>query len=397
MKKFLLIVFSFFLFMSNVNALEVNSNYLVLYNLDEDEIMFEKNMNEVTSIASLTKIMTTLVAIENIKDYDEKIILRASMFEGLKEANAYVIGLRELQQVTYNDLLYGMFLASGADATRAIAISIAGSEEVFVDLMNKKAASLGLKNTHFKNTIGLDDAEHYSTVNEVAFILKEALKNNKFREIFLTSNYVFSDKSIKVQSSMRRAFGSFEIENSDILGGKTGYTGAAGRCLASIAKDKVNNTNYLLVTTGANSVKEPVLDARKIYDYYFENYGYQELIDKGDLLIELSTKYSNSRNVKFYAKETILKYLANDYKRADIKLKYNGLNVITPNLKQDDKLGDIEVFYKNEKLKNIEIRLERKISFSILGFLIFYKWLITGGLLVFLVVFTVLFKKIKKS
>lgn len=97
------------------------------------------------------------------------------------------------QKVTYNDLLYGMFLASGADATRAISISISKSEEQFVELMNKKAQELNLKNTHFTNTVGLDDENHYSTLNDVAIILKGALKNKKFKEIFTTDSYTFSD------------------------------------------------------------------------------------------------------------------------------------------------------------------------------------------------------------
>ena len=174
MKKLILIII-ILLFISNVNALDLSSRHVVLYNMNEDKIIYELEKDEKTSIASLTKIMTTLVAIENIDNYNETVTLYDSMFTGLAEANAAVIGLKSGQIVTYNDLLYGMFIASGADATRAIAISISGLESSFVELMNKKAKELGMNNTNFVNTTGLDKDNQYSTVNDVAILLKAML------------------------------------------------------------------------------------------------------------------------------------------------------------------------------------------------------------------------------
>ncbi|MCI8459829.1 MAG: D-alanyl-D-alanine carboxypeptidase, partial [Bacilli bacterium] len=260
-KSLLLWLFILMFFYVRVNALELNSKYAVLYNLNEDKVIYELNKDDVVSVASLTKIMTTLVAVENIKDYNQEVILKEEMFFGLKEANAYVINLRVGQKVTYNDLLYGMFLASGADATRAVAISVAGSEEKFVELMNNKAKEIGLKNTHFQNTVGLDAENHHSTVNEIAILLKSAFKNDKFKEIFMTETYTVSDGTITVRNSMKKAAAVYGIDVSNILGAKTGYTGNAGRCLASIAYDSDNDITYLLVTTKASTIKEPVLDA----------------------------------------------------------------------------------------------------------------------------------------
>ena len=160
MKKINIVIILIFLFLitTNVSALEINSKYALLYNLEDNK----------TSIASLTKIMTLLVAIENIDNYQEEIIIKKEMFDSLNGTGAYVIGLTDGMKLTYNDLLYGMFLTSGADATMAIATSIASSKENFVKLMNKKAEDLGLKNTSFENPIGLDSNNHYSTVNDVA-------------------------------------------------------------------------------------------------------------------------------------------------------------------------------------------------------------------------------------
>ena len=245
--------------------------------MNEDKIIYEINKDEKTSIASLTKIMTTLVAIENIQNYDEKVTLNYSMFTGLAEANAAVIGLRSGQVVTYNDLLYGMFLASGADATRAIAISISGSEEAFVELMNKKAKELGMTNTNFVNTTGLDEDNQYSTANDVAILLKEALKNEKFKEIFTTESYSFTDKSLTAYSTLRKTATNYGYDVGYIKGAKTGFTYNAGKCLASFAIDEENNIEYLLVTTNASINTNDayhIKDAATIYNYYFNNYKY---------------------------------------------------------------------------------------------------------------------------
>ena len=204
MKK-LIIFLLCLLSINNVKALELNSKNAVLYNLNENKVVYEMNKDEKTNIASLTKIMTTLVAIEHIKDYNLTVTIKSSMFTGLKEANAAVIGLRVGQVVTYNDLLYGMFVASGADATRALVISIAGSESEFVKIMNQKAKDLGLKNTKFSDTTGLDEANQYSTVDDVATVLKEALNNSKFKELFTAQSYTLSNKAITVYSTLRKS------------------------------------------------------------------------------------------------------------------------------------------------------------------------------------------------
>lgn len=183
MKKIILLFVTFITFISNTYGLDINSKNAVMYNLNDNTVVFEKNKDQETSIASLTKIMTVLVAIENISDYDKNVTITSNMLSGLREQNLAVVGLKENQNVTYNDLLYAAFLASGADAVRGLTYSISGNEEDFVKLMNEKAQQLNLKNTVFENPIGLDDEKQHSTVDEVAILLNEAMKNEKFKEI----------------------------------------------------------------------------------------------------------------------------------------------------------------------------------------------------------------------
>ena len=144
--------------------LDITSSNAVMYNLNDNEIIYEKNKDEEVSIASLTKIMTCIVALENIDNLDEKIVLTNKDFEGLIEQNAAQAGFRVGEEVTYKDLLYGLMLPSGADAAQALARNIAGSNEEYVELMNKKVKELKLKHTHFVNTTGLDIDNHYSSV-----------------------------------------------------------------------------------------------------------------------------------------------------------------------------------------------------------------------------------------
>ena len=400
MKKVILSILTFFLLTINVNALNLSSKNAVLYNMNEDKIVYELNKDKKTSIASLTKIMTTLVAIENIEDYTKKVTLKYTMFTGLAEQNAYVIGLRSGQVVTYNDLLYGMFLASGADATRAIAISVAGSEEEYVKLMNKKAKELGMNNTNFKNTTGLDENGQYSTVNDVAILLKNALKNEKFKEIFLTEAYTFKDKSMTVKSSFKNTAKTYNYKVDYVKGAKTGYTFDAGKCLASIALDKENNIEYLLITTNASTDKSDayhVKDAVTIYNHYFNNYRYHNLVDKDDLLLNLKTKYSKEKSINIYASEDIKYYLENTFKKENVKLKYSGTNIITTDMKKGTKLGKIEVIYEGKVLDTIDIKLSKQIKFSIIEYLkVNIKYVIIGVSIILILLLLVVIKIKKK-
>lgn len=372
MKKTILSLIIFFLFMNNINAFELSSEHVVLYNMNEDKIIYEVAKDDKTSIASLTKIMTTLVAVENISSYDEKITLNYNMFTGLREANAAVIGLKSGQVVTYNDLLYGMFIASGADATRAIAISVSGTEEAFVTLMNEKAKELGMNNTTFKNTTGLDEEGHYSTANDIAILLKEALKNEKFKEIFTTSSYTFTDKSLTVYSTLRKTALNYNYKIDYIKGAKTGYTYNAGKCLASIAIDEENDIEYLLVTTNASintSDAYHLKDAVTIYNHYFDNYKYHNLVDKGDLVLTLKTKYGKEENINMYATEDIKYYLDNSFNKEEVELNYIGTDIVKTNMEKGTKLGKIEVIYNNEILNTFEVYLPDKVDFSLLVFI----------------------------
>ena len=401
MKKIIFAVFVMFIMIMHGNALEISSKYAVLYNLNEEKVLYEKNKDEKVSIASLTKIMTALVAIENIKDFDEEVTITKDMLRYLDEYNAYVIGLKINQKVTYNDLLYGTLLPSGADCARALAISIAGSEEAFVELMNNKAKELGLDNTNYKNCIGLDQKNQYSTANEVAELLIKALKNKKFEEVFTTKTYTLCDKSMTIYSSLVSNAKRYSLDINYFKGAKTGYTLDAGKCLASVALDSENNIEYLLVTVYAptdDSKAYNIEDAIETYDYYFENYKYHNLVDKDDIILTLPTKYGKVKDVNIKAEEDVKYFLDNTFDKKDVSLKYTGLDIIKTGMNVGDKLGSIDVIYNGEVLKTFDVLLQKKVDFS-LG--VFLKNNILGVLIfivsiIFITYISVIKKKKKK-
>ena len=364
MKKLLVFLVSLILF-TNVYALELNSKYAVLYNLNDDKVIYELNKDTKTSIASLTKIMTTLVAIENVDMLGSRVTITYDMLKGLIEADASVAGLSVGDIVTYKDLLYCTFLPSGADCARALAISIAGNEDEYIKLMNEKVKSLNLSNTHFSNVTGLDDEENFSTVNEVAIILKDALKNDTFKEVFEATNYTLSN-GLNVSSTMRLSAKKVDIDISYILGGKTGTTDDAGKCLASTSYDETNDINYLLVTVGSDYTYGNILDASNIYTYYFENYKYYDVVHQNDYIKTIDTIYS--KDIIEINVLSDVKYYTNEFDPSLIKVDYVGLDSVKAGSKKGLELGKINIYYNDELLDSQIVYLENDISFSLIEF-----------------------------
>lgn len=372
MKKYIFLLISFFCYLFPVQAidLETYSKNILLYNLDENTVLYEKSANEQIAIASLTKLMTAVVAIEHVSSLDEKVKLTYKDFEGLVEANASIAGFRIGQNPTYRDLLYGLLLPSGADAALALARNVAGSRERFVEMMNEKAKELGLVNTHFVNETGLDAKGHYSTLKEVAILFKYALKNEELSKIIKSDSYTMSDRSFTVQSSTSKNIKRYGLSMDYLLGGKTGTTSDAGLCLASIASK--NGTNYMLITARAPYDKKApyhFYDAKTIYEYFMSNYENKKVIESGDTLLTLSTQYAKEDTVNFKAKEDILKYVPKLFDEKDLVYTYDGVDTVSYKTKVGEKLGVLEVKYKGELLAKVDIVLDMRLSFDLMKYI----------------------------
>lgn len=233
---------------------EINSGYAVLVDREKGAIMAEKDMDEAFYPASLTKIMTAIVALENIDNLNKRISLDESMFESLYAANASMAGFEPGEEVKALDLLYGILLPSGAECCLGIAQDIAGSEEAYVSLMNQKAKELGMEDTRYRNTTGLSDDKHVTTARDMAILLNYCLENKVFREIFTSASHATASTNLHLggitfYSTLFQNMPNETIKGGAILGGKTGYTSQAGLCLASLAK--IGGKEYILITAKA--------------------------------------------------------------------------------------------------------------------------------------------------
>lgn len=252
---------------------KLNSSNAILIRLKDHSILMQKNSEEKIYPASLTKMMTAIVAIENLPDLKKEIKLTNSTFQGLYEADASIAGFQPGEQVKAIDLLYGVMLPSGAECCIGLADQIAGSEQDFVKKMNQKAADLGMDNTHFDNAIGLHNENHYTTVKDLSILLSYALQNDTFREIFTSSRHSTQPTNkhpggITFYNTMFEELNNQNIIDGEILGGKTGYTDEAGLCLASLAK--VGKQEYILISAGAkgdhHSEQYNITDALAVYN-----------------------------------------------------------------------------------------------------------------------------------
>lgn len=251
----------------------MNSEYALLINITNGRILFDHQADVQAYPASVTKIMTVLIGLEN-GDMDESVTIDAD-FEELFLAGAMQSGFSYGEVRTLSDILYAIMLPSGAEATWSLANHVAGSYEGFVELMNEKARDLSMLGTNFVTTTGLHDDDHYTTAYDIAILLEHALTNPEFKEIFTTETYeleIPNDLGSTMHSTLFSFAPQTTFEGGEILGGRTGFTEPAGRCLASLATDGTDE--FILVTFGAEDPDweqtTHILDALMIYEYFLE-------------------------------------------------------------------------------------------------------------------------------
>jgi D-alanyl-D-alanine carboxypeptidase (penicillin-binding protein 5/6) len=257
----------------NFSVRSLKSSAAILANADNGNVLLKKNADIRVYPASLTKIMTALIAIERRSELPERIVLDAALFQPLYEADSTMAGFLAGEEVRTVDLIYGALLLSGGECSVALAQAVAGSEEAFAALMNARARELGMLDTHFTNATGLHDPEHYSTARDIAKLLLNALGNAEFETIFTTAEHVTAptdlhEDGLAMTSHVFARDETLTFEGGRILGGKTGWTGPAGQCLASLAEK--NGNRYIFVSTGNDVEPDGTAynfeDARNAYE-----------------------------------------------------------------------------------------------------------------------------------
>jgi len=252
---------------------ELDSSYAIVVDLQNDSIIAEKAAETVINPASMTKVLTLLVAAEHVTDLDDTFTMTIDITDYCFVNDCSVVGLMIDETVSIRELLYGCILPSGADASLALAKYVAGSHEAFVELMNDKLEELGLSETaHFTNCVGLYDENHHCTVYDMAMILKAAMDNDLCREVLKTRSYETVPTEAHPDGQILSNWFLRRIEDKDtgdieVIAGKTGYVVESGSCAVSGGEDPDGN-RYICVTGDASGSWKAIYDHVALYKTY---------------------------------------------------------------------------------------------------------------------------------
>ena len=265
---------------------DVVSSHAVLVNLSDHTIAAQKGAMERINPASMTKVLTVLVAAEHVKNLDDKVTITLDDTDFSYSNDCSAVGFSKDEQVTVRDLFYGTILASGADAAVALATYAGGSQENFVTMMNAKLDELGLSDTaHFTNCVGIYDENHYCTAYDMAMFLEAALDNDFLKQVLSTHTYKTSSTAQHPDGIQISNWFLRRIEDKDsggtVLCGKTGYVVQSGNCAASYAEDAQGN-GYICVTAGSTSAWRCILDHVAIYYPFLSGNGSSGSASSGD-------------------------------------------------------------------------------------------------------------------
>lgn len=274
---------------SYAEEIDLTAKAAILIEMDTGQVLYEKNADMQWAPASTTKIMTALVALENA-DINTKMKASASAINSIP-LDYGIAGIKVGEELTLNDLLHFVLIISANEAANVIAenISPSGRLEDFIDLMNKEVSRLGLKNTHFTNSYGLDEENHYSSARDLAIMAQEAMKYPVFRDIVAKKIVPLPDTNLRTSKqwenwhieSTNRLLNSTSQYYDRVTGIKTGYTGRAGRCLVFSA---VNNEGLELIGVILGTETYDILfkESQDLLEYGYRNYKIQTLVSSGE-------------------------------------------------------------------------------------------------------------------
>lgn len=372
-KKFFVILLFCILYLSaNVLATEkinLNSKYYGVYTLDNLQELESKEQNEIVPIASLTKIMTAIVCIENIDDLNQTVVVNLPQVQSYYNEEYSVAGLKDGQEISYYDLIATMLIPSGADSASCIALNVFGDYSRFIKEMNDKAKEIGMSSTSFSNPIGADDSNNYSTVYDVALMMKYALENDTLKKLMSEYEYTTKDGSITVKNALFVLADLYGVDVSKITGGKTGMTGDAGYCLASFSEN--TEKPLICIVLGCYIVPGTLFhleDSQSLYNYVDEIYDYKNIYQKGDRILTLPTYHSTKTNVSVCVNDDISVYMQNDENIdfQNVYIDYSGIPLLSSKNKIGDVIGSAKIYYKDEIIGDVDVVLGEEVKFSIL-------------------------------
>ena len=361
MKK-ILILLLLFISIPLVKAEEVedlapNAKSAIMIEASTGEILFQKNKDEKLAPASMTKMMSMLLIMEEIENGNLKWNEMITTSEKASSMGGSQIFLKVGEKMTVEDLLKGVAIASGNDAVVALAERVSGSEEQFVKRMNVRAKDLGLKNTNFINATGLTADNHYSSAYDMSLIAKELVKHEKILEFTSTyEDYLRKDTKSPFWLVNTNRLVRFK-EGVDGL--KTGFTDEAGYCLTATMKK--DNMRLITVVMKEENTSKRSADTTKMLDYGFNVYMVQTILDEKTTIEKKKVELGKTLTTEIVPKEniTILNKKSDDQKNITYKTNIN--KIIAP-VKKGDKVGTIDIIEDNNIISTIDATVKEDIA-----------------------------------
>lgn len=338
----------------------------ILMDMKSGKVLYNKNENEKMYPASITKIMTAILTLESGIDFSEVITATQDAINPITNKHSHM-GILVGENLTVENLIYGMLVYSANDAANVLAIRVAGSLDAFVQMMNDKAIELGATNTHFANAHGFHDDNHYTTASDIALIARYAMQNETFRQIVKTDMYTMEAtnkyRETRYLSSTNHLISRRRQANyyyKKAIGIKTGYTDESGYCLAAAAVD--GDTELLSVVLNCHNITEDesglysFIDTKSLFEYGFNNFKYITIAPSGTVVAD-SSVYEAKDNIRvtLTPKNDIGNILPIDIDMNEVKAESVINEEIAAPIKKGDVLGSITYTYKGEQIGTSEL------------------------------------------
>lgn len=353
--------------------LGLNARSAILMEESTGNILYESNPDERVPIASVTKVMTMLLIMEAVDSGKITLDDMVTVSENAMSYGGSTMFLEAGEQLTVNDMMKGIAVASANDGCVAMAEHLAGSESAFVDMMNAKAKELGMENTHFMNTNGLDEDDHYSSARDVAIMSRELIKHKT----------IFNYTSIWMDTLRG---GKFQLANTNKLirfydganGLKTGSTSKALCCLSATAKR--NDMQLIAVVLGAPTSAERFSSAKSLLDYGFANYAVNTQVTAGDEIDKVHVEKGIDSEVSVVAGDTY-SALVKKGQEENLTKEINIDEEITAPLKAGEKVGTMTISRDGETIAEIDINTAFAVEKKGIGLIIkdFFRTVFYGG------------------
>ena len=362
MKKLFVLLISLLLPLNVfASSLDIDSKSAIVVNRYNDEILFEKEKDLKLPIASLTKLMTVLVTLENINSLEDLVLVESVDINNL--LGYQVIGLENGMEISYQDLVYSTIMYSAADSAMVLANNVFYDYNKFIEKMNDTAIKIGMINTNFSNPIGFDN-NNYSTSYDLYKLLNYALENENFYNIFTKNNYKIKVLDKSISNNINNLIKQNNLDNGNIKfnGYKGGYTSKSGLSLSGLVT--IDDNDLIIINIGADGsidTHKNIVDALKILSSIKDKYSNRVILEYDKLIDNIVYMDGNKEiNYEIRSPKTIKYLMDNTLNLNYLKIFYEGTTIIDRDSKEGDKLGEISIYYEDKLLDSVDIEFNKK-------------------------------------